>query len=66
MPSETERAYSWLQVNKDSTRNVVLIIRLVKEHVLAITALSRPFLEDAFFVDSMLSAEPLPVNGSHY
>jgi hypothetical protein len=31
--------HSWLQINEQRPRNVVLIVRLVEEHVLAIASL---------------------------
>ena len=38
------KTYSWFQVDEDGTRYVVLIVSLVEEDILAISALSGPVL----------------------
>lgn len=44
----------------------MLVVRLIEKDVLAIAALGCPFLEDAFLVYAVFSAEPLPVHGAHF
>ena len=43
----------------------MFIICLIKKYVFTVAALCRPVLEDAFFVDTMLGAEPLPEDRAH-
>jgi hypothetical protein len=52
--------YPWFEVNEDRSRYVMLVIGLVEKHVFAVATLGRPVLEDAFFVDPVLCAQPLP------
>ena len=40
----------------------MLIIGLIKENVLAITALGRPVFKDTLFIDTVLGTKPLPEN----
>ena len=63
--SAERETYPRLEIDEDGTRNVVLVVGLVKEHVLAIATLGRPFLEDAFLVDAVFGTETLPVHGAH-
>ena len=57
--------YPRFEIDENGTRNVVLVVGLVKKHVFAIAAFSRPFFEDAFFVDPVFGTESLPVHGAH-
>jgi hypothetical protein len=43
----------------------MFVVGLVEKNVFAITALGRPFFEDAFFVDPVLGTEALPVDSTH-
>jgi hypothetical protein len=58
--------YSWFEINKDGTGYIVLVVGLVEEHIFAISSFGRPFLEDAFFVYTVFSAQSLPVNRTHF
>jgi hypothetical protein len=58
--------YPRLEVDQDCARNVVLVVGLIKEHVFAIAAFSRPFLQNAFIVDAVLGAQALPIDRAHY
>ena len=58
--------YSGLQIHEYCSRDIVLVVRLVEEHVFTIAALGGPLLEYAFVVDSMLGAQTLPVHGAHW
>jgi hypothetical protein len=48
------------EVEHDGARDVVLVVGLVEEDVLAVAAVGRPFLECALGGDAMLGAELLP------
>lgn len=43
----------------------MLVVCLIKEHVLSVTAFSGPLLENALFVDAVFRTETLPVDGTH-
>ena len=58
--------HSRFQIHQYSTWDIVLVVRLVEEHVFTIAALGGPLLEYAFVVDSMLGAQTLPVHGAHW
>ena len=49
-----------LEVDEDRARDVVHIVRLVKEHVLAVAAVHCKVLEDAIRSDAVLGAQRLP------
>jgi hypothetical protein len=57
--------YPRLEIDENGTRNVVLVVRLVEKHVLAIAAFRRPIFENAFFVDPVFGTQSLPVHGAH-
>lgn len=59
------RTYPRLEIDENGTRNVVLVVRLVEKHVLAIAAFRRPLLENALFIDPVFGTESLPVHGAH-
>jgi hypothetical protein len=61
-----QQTHPWLEVNQDCARDVMLIVRLIKKHVLTVATLCRPVLEDALFVYTVFGAEPLPEYGTHY
>ena len=46
-------AHSGLQVNKDSSRDIMLIVSLIKEYIFAVAAFRCPFLKNTVFVDPM-------------
>lgn len=54
-----------LQVDKDSSGNVVLVIRLIEEYIFAVAAFRSPFLQYAFVVDAVLRTQALPVHRTH-
>lgn len=58
-------AHPRLEVDEDCARDVVLIIGLIKENVLAVAALGRPVFEDALFIDTVLGTKPLPEDRAH-
>ena len=49
-----------LQVHQQRTRDVLLVVGLVEEDVLAVAALDRKVLEDAVLADAVLGAQLLP------
>lgn len=49
------RTYSRFKVNKDGTRDIVLVVRLVEKDIFAIAALGGPILENTLFVDAVFS-----------
>lgn len=51
---------SWLKIDQDCPRDVVLIIRLVKEHIFSVVSLSCIVLENAIWVDAMFLAQVFP------
>lgn len=51
---------SRLQVNQEGTRDVMLVIRLVEEHIFAVVSLRRVLFQDAFSADTVLHAQLLP------
>ena len=51
-----DTTYPRLKVNKDSSWDVMFIVCLIEENIFTITTLSRPFLKNALFVDSMFRA----------
>jgi hypothetical protein len=51
---------SWFKIDKQSTRDIVLIICLVKEDILPVFALGCIRLENAIRSDSMLCTKLLP------
>ena len=53
-------AHPWFEVDEDCARDVMLIIGLIKENVLAIAALGRPVFKDTLFIYTVLGTEPLP------
>lgn len=61
-----EGTHARLEVNEDRARDIVLVVRLVEEHVLAVAALRRPVLEDALLVNPVLRAQSLPVLGARW
>lgn len=58
-------AYSGLEVDKNGAWNVVFIIGLVEEDILAVAAFRRPVFEYALLADAMFSTKLLPVHGTH-
>ena len=52
--------HSGLQVDEQGSRNVMLVVRLVEEHILAVVALRRVLLQDALSADAVLRAQLLP------
>jgi hypothetical protein len=52
--------YSWFEVNEQGSWDVVLIIGLVEEDILAIIALDGVLFKDSFVVDAMLFDKLLP------
>ena len=58
--------YPRLEIDENGTRNVVLVVRLVEKHVLAIAAFRRPLFQNTFFVDPVFGTESLPVHGAHF
>lgn len=54
-----------LQVDKDSSGNVVLVIRLIEKYIFAVAAFRSPFLQYAFVVDAVLRTQALPVHRTH-
>ena len=60
MQGGAAEAHPWLEIDEDCARDVMLIIGLIKENVLAVAALCCPVFEDTFFVDTVLSTKPLP------
>ena len=59
------RTYPRLEIDENSTRDIMLVVCLVEKHVLAIATFRRPFFEDALFVDPVFGTESLPVHGTH-
>jgi hypothetical protein len=59
------KTHPWLEVNENCTGYIMFIIRLIEKHVFTVATLCRPVLEDALFVDAMLSAKLLPEDGAH-
>jgi hypothetical protein len=57
---------SRLEINKDSTRNIMFVVCLVEKHVFAIASFGRPFLQDALLVYAVFRAQTLPVYGPHF
>ena len=51
---------SRLEVHEDRAGNVMLIIRLVEEHILAIRSVHCKWLENAFRIDAVLCGKLLP------
>ena len=51
---------SRLQVNQEGTRDVVLVIRLVEEHIFAVVSLSRVLFQNTFSANTVLHAQLLP------
>mmetsp|Transcript_38777 Transcript_38777/g.37120 ORF Transcript_38777/g.37120 Transcript_38777/m.37120 type:complete len:89 (-) Transcript_38777:38-304(-) len=51
---------SGLQINEERSRDVVLVVSLVEEHILPVVSLGRILLQDAFRVDAMLHAKLFP------
>ena len=49
-----EGIYSRLKIYENGAWNIMLVVRLVEENVFAISAFSRPFLQDALIADAML------------
>ena len=62
----TRFTYARLKVDQDGTRDVVLVVCLVEEDVLAVAALCRPVFEYALLVDAVFSTQPLPVDRTHF
>ena len=54
------REHTRLKVDEQRTRDVLLVVGLVKEDVLAIAAVRRKVLEDAILADAVLKAQLLP------
>ena len=52
--------HSGFEVKQQSTRDVVLVISLVEEHVLAVAAVRREILQDPVRADAVLGAQLLP------
>ena len=44
----------------------MLVVRLVEKHILAVSALGSPLLENALLVDAVLGAEALPEYRAHW
>ena len=55
-----------LEVDEYSTWNVVFIVCLVEEDILAIAAFCCPFFENSLFVYPMFCTQSLPVYRTHY
>jgi hypothetical protein len=64
--SETGRLYPRFGIHKNSTGDVVLIVGLVEEYILAISPVRGPIFKDAFTADSVFSAKALPIHSAHW
>jgi hypothetical protein len=53
------REHTRLKVDEQRTRDVLLVVGLVEEDVLAIAAVRRKVLEDAILADAVLKAQLL-------
>jgi hypothetical protein len=58
--------YPRFQVHQDRSRNIVLIISLIKEYILPISSFGSPFFKYSILADPMFSAETLPKHGAHF
>jgi len=61
-----DRTHPRFEVDEDRTRDVVLVVGLIEEDVLAIAALGRPLFEDTLFADPVLCTQALPKHRAHY
>lgn len=52
--------YSWLKIDQQSAGNVMVIVSLVKEHILAVISLSCVFFQDTIRADSVLATKCFP------
>ena len=55
-----------LQIDQQSTRNVMLIVSLIEEDIFTVVALRGVLFKDAFTTDAVLSAKLLPKLVSNY
>ena len=51
---------TWLQINKERPRNIVLIVRLIEEHILSVLVLGGVRLKNTIRSDTVLSAKLFP------
>ena len=65
MQGGAAEAHPRLEVDEECARDIMLIIGLIKENILAVAALGGPVFEDAFFVDTVLGTKPLPEDRPH-
>lgn len=44
----------------------MFVVSLIEEHVLSVTTLCGPFLEDALLIDPMFGTKSLPIDSTHF
>lgn len=59
-------SYTRLKVDKNRAGDVMLVVCLIEEHVLAVAAFCRPFFKNTFFADAMFSTQLLPIDRTHF
>jgi hypothetical protein len=58
--------HSRFKIHENSAWYVVVVVRLVKEHVLSISGIGGPLFKNAIVTDAVFGTEALPVDRAHF
>ena len=59
-------AYPWFEVDQYGAWNVMFVVCLVEEDVLAVATFCGPVFEYSLLADAVFSTQPLPIDGTHF